>query len=166
MFQKGLTVKSNLNLPILLQLVGVIVIIAEIILPSGGLLSLLALGIFGYSLYIVFTGISTAAGIVFVTADIILIPVLVITGLKLIVRSPVTLRKELSRSEGVVSQSDELEKFMGLEGTALTDLHPSGLAEINGKRVDVVSRGEYLEKNSKIVVYSVRGNQIIVREKN
>ncbi|MBW1940794.1 MAG: serine protease [Deltaproteobacteria bacterium] len=158
--------KSNLNLPILLQFVGVIVIIAEIILPSGGLLSLLALGIFGYSLYIVFTGISTAAGIVFVTADIILIPVLVITGLKLIARLPVTLRKELSRAEGVVSQSEELEKFMGLEGTALTDLHPSGIAEINGKRVDVVSRGEYLEKNSKIVVYSVRGNQIIVREKN
>lgn len=158
--------KSNLNLPILLQLVGVIVIIAEIIIPSGGLLSLLAIGIFGYSLYIVFTGISTAAGIVFVTADIILIPVLVITGLKLIARSPVTLRKELSRAEGVVSQSEELEKFMGLEGTALTDLHPSGIAEINGKRVDVVSRGEYLEKNSKIVVYSVRGNQIIVREKD
>lgn len=158
--------KSNLNLPILLQLVGVIVIIAEIIIPSGGLLSLLAVGIFGYSLYIVFTGISTAAGIVFVTADIILIPVLVITGLKLIAKSPVTLRKELSRAEGVVSQSDELEKFMGLEGTALTDLHPSGVAEINGKRVDVVSRGEYIEKKSKIVVYSVRGNQIIVREKD
>ncbi len=158
--------KSNLNLPILLQLVGVIVIIAEIIIPSGGLLSLLAVGIFGYSLYIVFTGISTAAGIVFVTADIILIPVLVITGLKLVARSPVTLRKELSRAEGVVSQSDELEKFMGLEGTALTDLHPSGVADINGKRVDVVSRGEYIEKDSKIVVSSVRGNQIIVREKD
>lgn len=157
--------KSTILLPIILQVVGVIVIIAEIILPSGGLLSVLAAGIFGYSLYIVFHDVSTSVGFFFVTADAILIPILVIVGLKLLAKSPATLRKTLSREDGVTSQSSELDKYIGMEGTAITDLRPAGTATINGKRVDVVSRGVYLDKDAEIVVSTITGNQIIVRKK-
>lgn len=157
--------KNTILLPIILQVVGVIVIIAEIILPSGGLLSVLAAGIFGYSLYIVFHDVSTSVGFFFVTADAILIPILVIVGLKLLAKSPATLRKTLSREDGVTSQSSELDKYIGMEGTAITDLRPAGTATINGKRVDVVSRGVYLDKDAEIVVSTITGNQIIVRKK-
>lgn len=152
-------------LPVLLQLAGIAVVIAEIILPSGGLLSLLALGIFGYSLFLVFQDISTAAGIAFVAADIIIIPVLVIVGLKMLARSSVTLRSALLSSKGVTSQPPELEHFLDREGKALADLHPGGPALIDGKRVDVVSRGEYLEKDTELVVIAVTANQIVVRKK-
>ncbi|MCP4624444.1 MAG: serine protease [bacterium] len=157
---------DSLLFPIILQLVGVVVIIAEIILPSGGILSIAALGVFGYSLFIVFNEISMTIGFSFVAADLILIPVLVIVGLKLLARSPVTLRKTLSRKEGVSSQSSELESYIGGQGNAITDLRPAGIAVINGKRVDVVTRGEYLEKDSAIIVTAVTGNQIIVRKKD
>ncbi len=157
---------DSLLLPIILQLVGVVVIIAEIILPSGGILSIVALGVFGYSLFIVFNEISMIIGFSFVAADLILIPVLVIVGLKLLARSPVTLRKTLSRKEGVSSQSSELESYVGTQGNAVTDLRPAGIAVINGKRVDVVTRGEYLEKDSAIIVTTVTGNQIVVRKKD
>ena len=150
---------------IILQLVGVVVIIAEIILPSGGILSIVALSVFGYSLFIVFNEISRTTGFVFVAADLVFIPVLVILGLKLLARSRVTLRKTLSREEGVSSQSPELDSYIDMNGTAITDLRPAGTAAISGKRVDVVSRGEYIEKNAAIVVTAVTGNQIIVREK-
>lgn len=157
---------DSLLFPIILQLVGVVVIIAEIILPSGGILSIVALCVFGYSLFIVFNEISMTIGFSFVAADLILIPVLVIVGLKLLARSPVTLRKTLSRKEGVSSQSSELESYVGTQGNAVTDLRPAGIAVINGKRVDVVTRGEYLEKDSAIIVTAVTGNQIIVRKKD
>ena len=157
---------DGLLLPILLQLVGVVVIIAEIILPSGGILSIAALAVFGYSLFIVFSDISMTIGFFFVAADLILIPVLVIQGLKLLARSPVTLRKTLSRKEGVSSQPSELESYMGAQGNAATDLRPAGIAVIDGKRVDVVTRGEYIEKNAAINVTAVTGNQIIVRKKD
>jgi len=151
---------------IILQLVGVVVIIAEIILPSGGILSIVALSVFGYSLYIAFSEISKTVGFAFVAADLVLIPVLVIVGLKLLARSTVTLRKTLSREEGVSSQSSALESYVGTQGNAVTDLRPTGIAVINGKRVDVVTRGEYLEKDSAIIVTAVTGNQIIVRKKD
>lgn len=152
-------------IPVLLQLAGVIIIIAEIFLPSGGLLSLMAAGLFGYSLFIVFHDISAMAGTYFVLADLFMIPVLVVVGLKILARSPATLRETLSSDSGVVSQSPELENFMGREGKSVTVLHPGGTAIIDGKRLDVVSRGEYIEKDSNLIVVEVTGNQIIVREK-
>jgi len=155
-----------LLLSIILQLVGIVVIIAEIILPSGGILSIVALGVFGYSLFIVFSDISKTIGFAFVVADLVMIPVLVIVGLKLMAKSPVTLRKTLSRKEGVSSQSPELDNYVDMPGTAVTDLRPAGIAVVNGKRVDVVTRGEYVQKDSAIIVLAVTGNQIIVRKKD
>ena len=152
------------SIPVVLQLAGVQMIIAEIILPSGGLLSLVAAGLFGYSLFIVFHDISTMAGTYFVLADLIIIPALLALGLKILARSPATLRETLSSENGVVSQSPELESFMGREGKSVTDLRPGGTAIIDDKRLDVVSRGEYIEKDSNLIVVEVTGNQIIVRE--
>lgn len=157
---------DSLIFPMILQLVGVVVIIAEIILPSGGILSIVALGAFGYSLFMVFNEISKAVGFAFLAADLVLIPVLVLAGLKLLARSPVTLRKTLSREEGVSSQPPELDSYMDMQGAAVTDLRPVGTAVINGKRVDVVTRGEYIEKDAAIIVTAVTGNQIVVRKKD
>lgn len=155
---------SALILALVLQVIGAAVVIAEIIIPSGGLLSVLAIGIIGYSLWSVFTGISTTAGIVFAAADAVLLPVLIIVGIKLLARSPATLRAELSRNDGVTSQAPELLQLVGLSGTAATDLHPSGMAIIDGRRVDVVTQGEYIEKGAVVVVASVAGNRVVVKE--
>jgi membrane-bound ClpP family serine protease len=157
---------SSLTMAILLQLAGIVVIIAEIIIPSGGLISVIAITLFGYSLFLVFHDISVATGIVFITADVIIIPVLILVGLKLLARSPAMLKRELSRAAGFTSQSANLADYLGKEGTATSDLRPAGRAVIDGKRVDVVSRGEYINKGSAIVVSAVTGNQIIVRPKD
>jgi len=156
---------SPLIQAVMLQVLVVGVIIAEIFIPSGGLLSALAIGLLGYSLYVVFTDVSVMAGYIFIAADVVMLPVLIIFGLKMLARSPVTLRKNLSRENGVTSQAPELLEYLGKEGVTLTDLHPGGTARISGRRVDVVSRGEYLEKDTHVIVWKVTGNQIIVRKK-
>ncbi|MDD5759321.1 MAG: NfeD family protein [Desulfobulbaceae bacterium] len=153
-------------IPTLLQLVGVLVVIAEIILPSAGLLSLLAISIFGYSLFLVFTDISIVAGIAFVIADLIMLPSLLIVGIKMLANSPVTLRTELSSKHGVTSQAPELSRYLGMHGEAITDLRPSGMAKIDGKRIDVVTGGEYIERESKLIVLAVSANQIVVAKKH
>jgi membrane-bound ClpP family serine protease len=156
---------SAINLTIILQLVGILVVIAEIIIPSGGILGILAAGLFGYSLYIVFSQVSATSGMVFVMADLVIIPVLVYIGIKVLAKSPVTLRTRLSKRDGVTSQDTAQNAFLGMEGRTVTDLRPSGVAIIDRQRVDVVTRGEYLEKETDIVVTAVRGNQIIVKQK-
>lgn len=153
-------------LAVLLQLAGIFVIIAEIIIPSGGLLSVIAAGLFGYSLYLAFNEISVNFGMLLVGGDILMIPALVIIGLKMLARSPATLSTELSRDSGVTSQAPELEKYLNLEGRAASDLRPGGMAEIDNRRLDVVTRGEYIDRGSGIKVIAVTGNQIIVKKIN
>jgi membrane-bound serine protease (ClpP class) len=150
---------------LVLQLAGVVVVVAEVFLPSGGVLSVVAVSLFGYSIYATYTQISAGAGIAFAVADLITVPILVIVGLKLVANSPATLSRKLSRQDGVVAQSPAAADLLGRTGAALSDLRPAGTATIDGHRVDVVSRGEYLRKGAAIVVEEVAGNRIVVRER-
>ncbi|MDY6906418.1 MAG: NfeD family protein [Thermodesulfobacteriota bacterium] len=155
---------NTLILAIVLQLVAAAVIISEVIVPSGGLLGIMAAGLIGYSLYAVFSDISTNVGYLFVGIDVAVLPLLILLGLKLLARSPATLKTELTTDAGVCSQAETLSDFLGKTGTTVSDLRPAGIARIDGKRVDVVSRGEYIDKGTAIVVTAVTGNQIIVQE--
>ena len=155
---------SKIFLAIGLQLLGIIIILAEFLLPSGGILSLTAAAVFVYSLYYVFNNISPNMGFVFVGIDIMLIPALVIVGIKILAKSPLSLKKSLSRQEGVTSQDTELQKLIGKTGTVINDLRPAGKAIIENIRLDVVSLGDYIEKNAHIIVTSVDGNRIVVKK--
>ena len=48
-------------------------------------------------------------------------------------------------------------------GTAFSTLRPSGKAHINGKLVDVVSSGEFIDPGTPIEVVEVAGNRVVVR---
>ena len=153
-------------MPIVLQLAGIAVVFAEIFIPSGGLLGVIAAGLFGYSLFIVFSDISNTVGAYFLAADIIGLPFLIYFGLKMLARSPATLTKTLSSKEGVSSQNPALELFINQKGETLADLRPSGPALIGNQRVDVVSRGEYIDKGAQIIVVAVKGNRVVVSQLN
>lgn len=48
-------------------------------------------------------------------------------------------------------------------GTAVTQLRPSGVATINGQRVDVVTEGGLIERGTPVKVVAVEGSRIVVR---
>ncbi len=148
--------------PVLLQMIGILLIIVEIFIPSLGILSVIALGVLSYSLYIVFTTLSTTAGIVFTGTDIILVPLIVVAGIKLLAKSPLALKRELSKHNGVISQKEKFEAYIDMKGEAVTDLRPAGMAQIHSQRVDVVTDGEYIEVGTPVIVTGVSGNRIVV----
>jgi membrane-bound serine protease (ClpP class) len=51
-------------------------------------------------------------------------------------------------------------------GTALTPLRPAGTAVIDGKRVDVVTEGQMIERGTAVRVIAVEGLRVVVREFN
>ncbi len=68
-----------------------------------------------------------------------------------------------------VSGSGEDPTIQGLlhkTGVATSDLRPSGFATIEGRRVDVVTRGELLDKDTQIRVIQVEGNRVVVATDN
>jgi len=149
-------------IPVLLQVIGIMVIIAEIFIPSLGVLAVIALALLSYSLYIVFTSISTTAGVIFTGLDIIIVHLIVVLGIKILAKSPLALKRELSKHNGVVSQKEKFETYINMKGTAVTDLRPAGMAQINSQRVDVVTDGEYIEADTPVIVTGVAGNRIVV----
>jgi len=149
---------------IFLQLLGVAAIIAEFIIPSFGVISVIAGALLVLSVYMVFTSVSSQMGYALLVADIFLVPAAILCGAKVLEHSPVTLKQQLKSSEGATSQKKGLDHFLGLEGTAITDLRPSGVVIIGDERIDVVTRGEYIEKGSPITVLSVTANSVIVKK--
>ena len=148
--------------PIVLQVVGLLVVVAEVFIPSMGILSVIAIGVISYSLYLVHTGISSQVFWIFLGGDLMVVPIILILGLKLLGRSPLALKKELSSREGVVSHSPDQAGYLDKTGKTITALRPSGAALIDGQRLDVVADGEYMEAGAQVRVVRIAGNQMIV----
>ncbi len=73
------------------------------------------------------------------------------------------LKTSLLSKEGYASSPEEDQRWLGKRGTAATDLHPSGIAHLNGDRIDVVSDGEFINAGQAVEVVRVDGNRIVVR---
>lgn len=73
------------------------------------------------------------------------------------------LQREETSEEGYTASPEELRKFEGKYGVALTPLRPAGAAVIDGERVDVVSNGSFIEKDTRVEVLKVEGGRVIVR---
>ncbi len=64
---------------------------------------------------------------------------------------------------GYNSANMALNDYIGAKGLAITPLRPAGTAEINGKRIDVVSEGSFIDANQQIEVVAVEGMRVIVQ---
>jgi membrane-bound serine protease (ClpP class) len=68
-----------------------------------------------------------------------------------------------NQSEGF-SSADTAGELIGMTGTATSNLRPAGKAEINGRRLDVVTEGEYILKGAAVVVTEAHGSRLVVKE--
>lgn len=57
-----------------------------------------------------------------------------------------------------------LDSLIGKRGTAESLLRPSGVAKIDGKRVDVITEGDFIAPSSKVVIVKVEGHKIFVEK--
>jgi len=71
------------------------------------------------------------------------------------------LNAKISVEDGFTAIRD-LERFVGMEGVATSDLRPSGIARIGDERMDVLSDGEFVPRQSKIKVLRVKEGALIV----
>jgi len=75
--------------------------------------------------------------------------------------SKISLGTEEKQLEGY-SSSLGLEELVGKRGKALSKLRPAGVATIEGKRLDVVTVGDYIDAGEEIEIVRIDGNRVIV----
>ena len=154
---------------ILLFLVGLVLIIMEIFLiPGFGITGVLGIAAIFASLVMASANFSTA---ILTLAGALLLAIIIIA---------VTLKNRQTRKvwgKLILSHKQETDKgyasldlglaaYMGKRGKAITTLRPAGTADIEGKRLDVVTSGEFIEAGSDIEVILVEGMRVVVRESN
>ena len=154
-----------LLLTILLFIIGFILIGVEMAIPGFNLPGLLGAGCLVAAIFLVSDSFKEGA--------IITIIVLLLLGIMFAIilrvlskgklKSSIILKEELRTDKGYTSSSD-MNYLLGRQGIALTDLRPSGTAEIEGKDYDVVSEGRYILKGTRLKVVKVQGSKIIVKE--
>lgn len=71
------------------------------------------------------------------------------------------LAEATSTKEGYIGNPDQ-HALVGRVGKAFTSLRPSGTAVISGKKYDVVTDGQYIEKDELIKVIAVVGVRVVV----
>lgn len=155
------------NIDILVSIfffLGFLMVIIEMFHPGFG-----APGIIGGSLLalgIIFTARSVQDALI-----MIIIIILILGGVLTLVLQSATrgrlsksliLSKSQNKQEGYIGVED-LQYFVGREGVAVTTLRPSGMADIDGVKLDVVSDGEFIQKGTCVEIVRVEGRKILVQ---
>ena len=76
-------------------------------------------------------------------------------------KSKLILHESESSREGFLSSGD-MSVFLGREGETRTALRPSGIAEFDGVRLNVVSDGMFIAQGVRVKIVRVDGNRILV----
>jgi membrane-bound serine protease (ClpP class) len=158
---------------ILLVGIGLLLLAVEIFVTPGfgltGALGILAL-IAGLTLSLVGAGATaeTIIGAVTRVAVSLLVALTVSVALlrflpKLPFGRQLILHTGLGADTGYASAPESDRQWLGKQGTAESPLRPAGIADIDGRRVDVVSQGEWIDAGARIEVIRVDGNRIVVR---
>lgn len=143
--------------------IGVSLIVLEFILPGlvcgiAGVACLLVsagIGISAYPQYTVFIIIGEVVGGAGGVAGGLLVLAKTSLGRGLFLDT--TQRDE----DGFTNQASDL-SLIGASGVVLTALRPSGTIEVNGRRIDAVSDGSFVDQGALVQVLEVHGNRVVV----
>jgi membrane-bound ClpP family serine protease len=157
-----------LGVAVLLFCIGVFLIVLELFVPSMGVLSLAAGAALVLSIVLAF-GESTTWGLVFLGGTLVLVPIALLVGIKVFPSTPIGRRLMLDAPDRSTAEpgrdvsSDPLHDLVGRSGRSLSTLRPAGVIEIDGRRVAVVTDGEWIEADVNVIVTEVEGNRAVVR---
>lgn len=154
-------------------LAGILFLVLEVFLPSGGLLLILSLFSIGAGVVLIFftpesEGGGQRAGIITIVGLLVLLPVV---GSALFYWWPHTpmgkavfLSQPTEEESSVVTEAQQaFEKLYDQIGKTVTLHQPSGATEIQGKRYDSTTQGIFVETGQLVRVIGVSGSQLVVR---
>lgn len=150
---------------ILLLIGGVILLLIELHTPGFGIPGITGIIALFISLYMVLGGGINAIRSIILTS--ILILGTIILFIRYLPESFVWRRialREATKTEAGYTVVNIDQSLVGKEGISITLLRPVGIVEIENKRYDCLTEGEYIPSGTRVVVTKVVGNKIFVRK--
>jgi len=153
---------------IALLLLGLSMLILEVFVPSGGVLSFLAVALIVGSVVVAFMH-SFQAGTIMLLTVTLCVPVLIWGAVHVWPHTPIgklILAKRPAHPDDVLPETEAyrgLNGLIGKRGRAISKMLPGGLVTIVGHKYDALSNGLAIEPDQVVQVIDVRTNRLIVR---
>lgn len=157
---------GSVGVLLLIAVLGVVLLVAEVFFVSFGVLMVLSGAALVTAVFLAFQE-SQELGIAFLVGEAIVAPLALWQAFRLMPRTRLgrALMLEGPKREDVVGAAGErdLAALLGKRGVAVSVLRPAGFAKIDGRRVDVQTRGEMIEQGSEVEVIEANASRVIVR---
>lgn len=155
---------SNITvLSLILLVAGFVLVTIEMFIPGFGVIGML--GIVCFIASVIVTAQTLMQGLIMASFIILILAVLFIIFLILvsqgIVPQKLILKAETNKKNSLIG-AEERHNLVGKKGITLTPLRPAGHIDCEGERIDVVTKGDYIDKGVAVTVKEVDGNRIIV----
>jgi membrane-bound serine protease (ClpP class) len=147
------------SLIFLLVAAGVVLLLAELLLPTHGVLGVLGLLCLGAAIVVVFT-INKWAGLIVFLAAILVSPLLLNLAMKLWAKSPVGRRVILQPVENARAS---VPVTPGQVGTTVTELRPLGECDFGDARLEVASQLGIIRAGTKVRIVAIEQGRPTVR---
>ncbi|NLC32698.1 MAG: serine protease [Clostridiales bacterium] len=156
------------NLPIIIcAVVGILLLIVEFFMPGfglpgiGGLLLLLTSVVLTWYEHGAYAGLGATLVMMALSGIAITLSVKSTTSGR-ISRSPLILKGSQKEEDGYQA-APNYDRYLYKSGVAETVLRPAGIATIEGERINVVSRGGFINKGDVVTVEAIEGARILVK---
>lgn len=153
---------------VLLFIAGLILCIIEILMPGFGIFAVGGLACIAGSIFLTAPDMATAIKyfVVILTIMLLMTPII----LKLFSKSKtferLLVKETLTTDKGYTARKENLDMYIGQEGIALTTLRPSGAMELaDGTRLDVITRGDFIQQGEEVIVKAIDGTWLIVEKR-
>jgi len=148
-------------------LLGTILIIIEMFTPGFAVPGIS--GIILLLLGIVFTADTFFQGLLIFLLIMAILTIVLIIVIRsatkgALFKSPLINKNSETSKEGYISTTD-MKVFVGRNGKAISPLRPAGTCDFDGVRLDVVTEGEFIDRDSQVTIIKVEGRRIVVVKK-
>ena len=143
-----------------------VLIIAEVFVPSGGLISACAFACLLGGILLFFKH-SNSVGFIGIIVAIVMIPLVLVVAYKMFPQTrfgkSVTLTPPERQQGDAIADTSKLKNLLGATGIVITPLRPVGMCDFSGQRVECVAEGGYVDNDKKVKVIRVQSTQLTVR---
>jgi membrane-bound ClpP family serine protease len=149
--------------PAVLQILFFAVGMAEVVVPSFGILAVIAAGLLAWSWFLI-AELPRMAALGFGLADLILIPIGIRFAFKYLGRSPASHSTDLGTGSGLEGLDKDLSRHVGSVVTVDAPLRPTGKIRVGDEVFEAQTAGEFVDRGAPVKVVSVAGSRFQVEK--
>lgn len=154
------------NLPMLLCLIlGAGLMIVEIFLPGFGLPGISGIVFIGAGVAIAWMKSGALTAIVILLVVIALLAVFISWVLRRASSGDVAHSRIFLNEKEELRTREDMQVLLGKKGRTTSVLRPAGIGDFDGVRLNVVTEGDFIERDMPIEIVSVEGTRIVVRRR-